>query len=61
MKALYNARMKQNNLKLSADKTVTIDGDTHEILRTEAFKSGGKESIKSLIANAVKKAYGDKK
>lgn len=43
------------------DKTVTIDGETHEILRVEAFKSGGKESIKSLIAIAVRKAYGDGK
>lgn len=52
---------KANESVPAPDKTVTIDGDTHELLRVEAFKSGGKESIKSLIAVAVKKAYGEKK
>lgn len=40
------------------DKTVTIDGDTHEILRVASFEAGGKETIKSLIATAVREKYG---
>lgn len=42
------------------DKTVTIDGETHEILRVESFESKGTRSIKSLIAEAVKKTFGKK-
>ncbi len=44
-----------------ADKTVNIDGGTHEILRVKVFESGGKETLKSLIAIAVREKYGDGK
>lgn len=58
----YNAPMKRHKQPVVAstapDKTVTIDGDTHELLRVASFESGGKETIKSLIASAVLEKYG---